>query len=412
MTVAVNVAENVEWLEVEGSDIFDRPRELVDTVQEQLKNRVRAELKRILEQILDAEADVQIGAIRYERGVLSRRDVRNGHRERWLSTSLGTVALRVPRARQMKLSFTAFNAYQRRWAELDGLLLEAYIGGMSCRAVGERVARCLGSRWSATTIAKLVKELEASLEAFRCHRLEDEYEALIMDGMYVRLRQCGDRKRPVVAVLGVKANGKVDLLGLRVCYSENSQEVEGLLRNLKERGLKGRWLKVVTIDGDKGLEAAIHTVFGQVRIQDCVFHRINRLHQNADSKKQGRRMMTEASRAFAKSDVREQRKALRGFCDKWRGKEPRAIQCFESQLERCFEVHQLPPELRSKASTTNLCEGLFRQIRARTNKVGAFESPLALERFVFAIVCQKTWINIPGRSLASPLIHLKSPHLS
>jgi putative transposase len=412
MTVAIRVAENVEWLEVERKDVFDQPREAVGIIQEQLKNRVRVELKRVLEQILDAEADAQIGAIRYERGVLGRQDVRNGHRERWLSTSLGTMALRVPRARKVGLSFTVFEAYRRRWRELDGLLLEAYIGGMSCRGVGHRMASLLGGRWSATTIAKLVKELEASLQAFRRHPLRDEYEALIVDGMYVRLRQCGERKRPVVAVLGIKADGAIELLGLKVCYSENSMEVEGILRDLKERGLTGWRLKVVTIDGDKGLEAAVSTVYGNVRIQDCVFHKINRLSQNAEGPKRGRQMMTEASHAFARGDVREQRKALRKFCDKWRSEEPRAIQSFEHQLERCFEVHQLPPELRSKASTTNLCEGLFRQIRTRTNKVGAFESPMAVELFVFAIVCQKAWINIPGRLPAGPLVQLESPHLS
>ena len=122
--------------------------------------------------------------------------------------------------------------------------------------------------------------------------------------------------------------------------------------------------------------------------------------------------MTEASQVFSKTDCRQQRKALRSFCNRWRSKEPLAIQCFEHQLERCFEVHQLPPDLRSKASTTNLCEGLFKQIRARTNKIGAFESPMAVERFVFAIVCQKSWIIIPGRSPAGPLIQLESPHSS
>lgn len=412
MTCEMRVTENVEWLEVEREDVFDRPREAMGVIQEQLKNRMRNELKGMLEEVLEAEADEQIGAIRYERGVLGRQDVRNGYRHRWLSTSLGTMALRVPRARKVGLNFTVFEGYRRRWRELDGLLLEAYIGGMSCRGVGQRVATLLGSRWSATTIAKLVKELEASLQAFRQHPLRDEYEALIVDGMYVRLRQCGERKRPVVAVLGVQANGKVDLLALRVCYSENSVEVQGILRNLKDRGLHGASLKVVTLDGDKGLEAAVYAVYGHVRIQDCVFHRINRLHQNAESKKRGRQMMTGASSAFSLTEVREQRKALRRFCNRWRSEEPGAVQRFEHQLERCFEVHQLSPELRSKASTTNLCEGLFKQIRARTNKVGAFESPMALELFVFAIVCQKTWITIPGRLPAGPLIPFESPHSS
>ena len=41
MTVKVNIAENVECLEVEDGEVFDRPREVVEIVQEQLKNRMR-----------------------------------------------------------------------------------------------------------------------------------------------------------------------------------------------------------------------------------------------------------------------------------------------------------------------------------------------------------------------------------
>jgi len=411
MAYAVRVAENAEWLEVIPEEAVDSPRIDYTVVEEELKNRLRQGMKDILEEALRGEADEQIGALRYERGIVGRQDYRNGYRSRWLGTSLGAVALHVPRARDIRLSFTVFAAYKRRWQELDGLLLEAYIGGMSCRQTGERIAKRLGSACSGSTIAKLGRKLEGSLRAFRNVALKDEYEALILDGMYVRIKQCGEQKRPVVAVVGVKADGKVDLLAVRVCYSENSTEVEGILRDVKERGVRGATLKVVTLDGDKGLEAAVYAVYGNVRIQDCVFHRINRLGRNAQSKVRGRTMMKEASKVFSEKDVRQQRKAADEFCQRWRPKEPHAITCFESKLERCFEVHQLPPHLRSKASTSNLCEGLFRQIRDRTNQVGAFESPLSVELLFFAVVCQKTWINIPGRDSAAPLLS-ESPHLS
>lgn len=411
MAAKVNIVENIECLETEIDGIFDQPRPAAGIIQEQLKNQLRNQLKMMLEKILHLEADEQIGAIRYERGILSRKDVRNGYRRRYLSTSMGTVELTVPRARKMRLSFSVFEAYKRRWKELDELLLEAYIGGMSCRMVGKRVASILGSTWSGSTIATLVRKMERCLLDFRNHPLRDEYEALIIDGMYVRIRQCGQQKRPVVVVLGLKANGSIDLLGIRVCYSENSAEVEGLLRSIKDRGLRGHNLKIITTDGDKGLEAAALSVFGHVRIQDCIFHRINRLHQNAEDKKCGRKMMKDASKAFAQADVRKQRKAISSFCNRWRSIEQKAIERFEHHIDRCFEYHQLPQSIRSKASTTNLCEGLFKQLRMRTNKIGAFESPLALERFIFAFIYQKSWINIPGRVSSAPLINTISTHL-
>lgn len=399
----VSVAENIDQLEAHPDGRIDYPLGDTQVIEEWLKNRVRNELKQTLETALMWECDHHIQALRYERGAPERNDYRNGYRQRSLSTTMGSIELQVPRARR-PIPYSVFASYKRRWQELDLLLLEAHIGGMSTRQVGERIGGILGRKWSATTIASLKEQLVERLESFRSQPLKDEYVALVVDGMYVRIRQCLDRKRPVVAVIGVRADGHVDLLAMRVCYSENSTEVEGLLRNVKERGVRGRGLQVVTIDGDKGLESAVYSVYGNVRIQDCTFHRINRLHKNAKSKVRARTMMKEAAAAFEEQDKRSQRRKLRSFSDKWREKEPKAVECFERDLHRAFEAQVLPKPARSKASTSGLCEGLFKQLRARIKSMGSFETPTAVELYVLAIISQKKWIGIPGRKQAAPLL--------
>lgn len=411
MAYGVRVSENSECFEVYNEEGIDRQRIDPHRVQTQIKLELRHHLKVMLEEIAEAEADEQIGAVRYERGALGRADYRNGHRERMLGTSLGLVEVRVPRARKTELSFSVFTKYRRRWQELDELLLESHIGGLSCRAAGERIARLIGCSVSGSTIAKLKKALEEKLRSFKHAELKDEYKAIIVDGMFVRIKQCGRQKRPLIAAIGVKENGEEDLLGMKVCYSESSVEVEGLLRSIKERGVRGVKLDVVTIDGDKGLENAVYAVYGNVRIQSCTFHKVNRLHQNAQSKKRGRRMMQEASEAFAEDDPRKKRQKLSAFCDKWREDEPRAIELFENTLHRCFEADCLPKGIRSKATTTGHCENFFKQLRARINQIGAFESPLSVETYVYGITCQKKWVNIPGRAIGDPLLS-ESTHSS
>lgn len=408
MPYAVNIPESADYLEVYADPSYDQPRIDPAAAQQYLKNRFRLLIQEELQRVLEWEAAEQIQAERYERQAPARQDYRNGYRSRGLATHMGMLQLQVPRARNRSLVFSVFAAYQRRWQEVDALLLEAYIGGMSCRTAADRLGQLLGIPCSGATVAELIRHLEEGLRAFRSQPLSDEYVALIIDGMYVRIKQCGPRKRPVVAVVGIKADGGAELLSFRVCYSENSIEVEGILRDLKERGVQGGRLELVTIDGNRGLESAVRAVFGLVRIQSCVFHRINRLHQNAKGKKRARQMMQEASKAFAVPDVRGRRRALKAFCHRWRPQESDAIRCFEDQLERCFEADVLPEPIRSKASTTSLCETLFGQMRHRLNKIGAFETPRAVELFVLATVKQKTWIHIPGALPNAPLI--KSTH--
>ena len=127
--------------------------------------------------------------------------------------------------------------------------------------------------------------------------------------------------------------------------------------------------------------------------------------------KEGRRMMKEAAYAFGEEDARKRQKALMKFSEKWREVEPRAIELFERNLHRCFEANVLPKEIRSKATTTGRCEGLFRQLRSRINRIGAFQSPISAETYVYGIICQKKWLNVPGRSIGDPLLS-KSTHSS
>ena len=175
MAYGVNIVENADRFEVYNDKTFDSPRIDPYQIQENIKNELRYKLKSMLEEIMEAEADEQIGALRYERGTTDRSDYRNGHRKRSIGTSMGTVEIKVPRARHNNLSFSVFEKYKRRWKELDQLLLEVHIGGLSCRDASGRIAKLMGCSVSGTTIAGLKKGLEDKLRKFKNAPLEDVY---------------------------------------------------------------------------------------------------------------------------------------------------------------------------------------------------------------------------------------------
>jgi len=91
--------------------------------------------------------------------------------------------------------------------------------------------------------------------------------------------------------------------------------------------------------------------------------------------------------------------------DRWREKEPEAIARFETRLDRCFEADVLPAVARKRCTTTGLCEGLCKQLRRRIKQIGPFETPQAIELYIFAVICQKKWITLPGRNPAAPLLN-------
>ena len=86
-------------------------------IQDHLGELVRGSVEETLNSLLDAEADAQCGAKRYERSS-DRVDTRAGHYSRKLHTKAGEVDLKVPKLRKMTFETAIIERYRRREASL------------------------------------------------------------------------------------------------------------------------------------------------------------------------------------------------------------------------------------------------------------------------------------------------------
>ena len=89
-------------------------------------------MERILNSIMKAESEEQLGAPRYER-TEARQDYRNGVRERALNTRIGTLVLEVPRHRNVPFHTMVLENYKRSEASLIATMVQMVIAGVSTR---------------------------------------------------------------------------------------------------------------------------------------------------------------------------------------------------------------------------------------------------------------------------------------
>ena len=112
--------------------------ELAETIDQDVESRIRDGVKAVIEQILEKEMTLHLGAARRERSP-GRRDERNGHDQRDLITPVGKVEqLRVPRARQGEFLTEVFDRYQVNWSGSVtdlALLLAIGVNEQGCREV-------------------------------------------------------------------------------------------------------------------------------------------------------------------------------------------------------------------------------------------------------------------------------------
>lgn len=157
-------------------------------VQEQVRRAIRATFIDILEE----EVSQFIGASRYER-TQERRDHRAGHRTRTLGTTAGVIDdLPVPRTRG-GFHTQLFEHYQRRMTEVDTLMRDMFVGGVSQRQVGAVVEQVTGTPASASTVSRVFHTLEAEFATWQKRQLPKRYSYVFADGTVLQrdLRRCG-----------------------------------------------------------------------------------------------------------------------------------------------------------------------------------------------------------------------------
>ncbi len=357
-----------------------------------LESQLRSMVKATIEMGMDLKRYQRLQEARAE----GRWNKANGFYYRHLDTTFGAIEnLRVPRTRVDQQPYRWFEHYQRRWKRVDKLIMNCFVGGLSARKAVKIMNRAFGWSLSPATITKLSGQLHEVLHRYRTCKINDEYVGLILDGAWYRFRQLHGPKRVVIAVLGIKPDRSVVLLGFHVAREESALETSRILRDLKSRGLTGENLQIIVADGAGGIEAAASEIYPWVPAQRCCWHHMQSLKRYATDVKIAQRMMREAARCYHSIDARVVQTRLQKFMRRWERKQPAAIKAFRSRIELTLTYLKLPPNLHRCFRTTNYIERLFRDFRSRTKLIGSFEQPIHLERILIATVLEVQWVQMP-----------------
>lgn len=312
-------------------------------------------------------------------------DRRNGSYRRRLLTELGDIELAVPRTRRYS-PVEVIRAYARRTREVDRVILAGFVLGLSTRKVGETLLALLGRVVSATTVSQVAKTLDAAVAAFHRRPLANRYQALMLDGVVLaRKTGAGALKRPVLVALGLRPDGKKEVIDFRLAGSESALEWERFLSDLYRRGLTGKGLDMICVDGGKGLLKALPIVLPQIPVQRCWAHKIRNVLdkvRKADQPKVKRAL----HKIMHAANVPQARSAARRLADRFEAQYPTAVACLRDHLDElltCFRYKT--DDQRRAVRTTNAIERRFREVRRRTRPMGTFQDRTSMDRILFAV---------------------------
>ncbi len=351
-----------------------------------LNQRTRLALKRFLEAESERERDRWCGLGWNERaGGGERKDLRNGYYERDFVTAFGTIRLRIARSRGRGHLPRYLEKFQRRAPELSLLIREMFLRGVSTRQVGRVLAVVTGEPVSAQTVSRLTRSLDAAVRSFHRERLADEWRFLYLDGVSLRVRGQGERKRvQMLVAYGVAGDGRRRLLAFMRSRGESQAAWEGLLEELRLRGLRGAALELIVTDGCPGLAAALQTVYPRVPHQRCWVHKMRNIlgrvrRRDRDAVKAG------AQAIYLAEDMRGARAAFLALEGRWLAEYPQVVRGLERDLPELLSCFRFPFAMRKKLRTTNVIERCFVEIRRRTRPMVCFVNPESVDRIIFSI---------------------------
>jgi putative transposase len=316
---------------------------------------------------------------------LGQADRRNGCYTRWLLTELGMIELHVPRTRTFS-ALKVVRAYARRAKDVDRMILACFVLGLSTRKVATALLPMLGRPVSPATVSAVAKQLDAAVAAFHRRPLKDLYRVLVLDGVVLRRKTgAGALARPVLVALGLRPDGKKEVIDFRLASAESAAQWEQFLGDLVRRGLTGERLDMLCVDGGSGLLAALPTAFPDIPVQRCWAHKIRNV-LNKVRKPDQAAVKAGLHRIMNATTLPAAWSAARAFADRWENLYPKAVACLRAapdDLLTCFCYPSL--EERKAVRTTNAIERRFREVRRRTRPMGTFQDRTSMDRILFAV---------------------------
>ena len=186
---------------------------------------------------------------------------------------------------------------------------------------------------------------------------------LILDGTVVKVRL--DRKATAISLLialGIRRDGQKVVLAIKSMGGESEAAWRQLLDDLTARGMAKP--ELVVVDGGKGLEAAVASLWTAVPVQRCTVHKERNLLAHAPKQlhEEIKADFNDMMHAKAAADVRAKRKA---FLAKWKLRCRAVADSLEEAGERLFTFLRYPPEQWRSLRTTNAIERLHEEFKRR-----------------------------------------------
>ena len=347
--------------------------------------------KALAERALGAEMDYHLGSDD------QAGNSRNGYGRKTVITDTGKIDIDVPRDRSGSFDPQLIAKYQRRFPGFDDKIISMYARGMSTREITGHLRELYAIDVSPDLISTVTDAILDEVAAWQQRPLDPAYPLVFFDAIRVKIRDEGMvRNKAIHIALGVRADGRKEVLGLWIEQNEGAKFWLRVMNELKNRGVDDIMLAVV--DGLKGFPDAITAVFPDAVVQTCIVHLL-RNSMDFVSWKDRKPLATALKSIYRAVDAKAAEEALTAFeASEWGMRYPAISQSWRRAWAEVIPFFAFPEEVRRIIYTTNAIEALNSKLRRAVRARGHFPSDEAATKLLYLILnrSEKEW-KMPPR---------------
>jgi putative transposase len=337
--------------------------------------------KALLERALNAEMTHHLGYEKHERVAEKGDNARNGVSEKTLDTEQGELVVQVPRDRNWTFEPQIVRKHQRRFAGFDDKIISMYARGMTTGEIQGHLEEMYGVEGSAALISEVTDAVIEERKAWQSRALEALYPILFLDALYVKIRHEGRiENRAVYVAIGINLEGRKEVLGLWSSGNEGAKFWQGVLTELRNRGVKDVF--VVCVDGLKGFPQAIERVYPQAEVQLCIVHLL-RASLNYVNWKERKQVAADLKPIYRAATAEQAELELAAFAGKWGDKYGAIVKQWRENWQRVIPFFAFPEEMRRVVYTTNGVESLHMSMRKIIKNRGSFPNEEAAMKLLY-----------------------------
>ena len=368
-----------------ASELIPSQDDIRADVRQLVLDAVRTTLNTVMEQAVN----VMVGARPHER-TDARSDVRNGSYPRNLMTTSGAIELEVPRTRTKGAVGAVVRRYKRRAPEIDAMITEAYVDGVSTRKMGRVTKTLLGEGVSRSAVSRVTAKLQEQVDALRLAPISEAVPYLYLDATFLDARWARQVENVAALVAyGVGLDGKRRLLAVTIGVSESEDSWRELIDQLVKRGLHG--VRLVISDDHAGLKAAVRRLLPEVPHQRCTVHLTRNVTAKAPTRLRGR-VARETVRILHAPSLADAKKRKAEFDAGLGSQVPESRACLDAGFEAATRYYSFPKEHWKRIRSTNGLERLHGETKRRIKSIGAFPDRASALRLITAVTLQVTAI--------------------